>query len=106
MDRHLDPLCYETCFCVIYEPQYDILYRLEMPYAFARDDTTRSAVTQQIVSEVAARRGPPAAIAKADELARISADEKTSLRRQFSESLDADEIKRYDDVRWGDTEYN
>jgi len=106
LDRHLDPLCYETCFCVIYEPQYDILYRLEMPYAFARDDTTRSAVTQQIVSEVAARRGPPAAIAKADELARISADEKTSLRRQFSESLDADEIKRYDDVRWGDTEYN
>jgi hypothetical protein len=82
-----------------------MLYRLEMPYAFARDNSTRTAVTQQIVSEVAARRGPPAAIAKADELARISTDEKTSLRKQFAESLDADEVKRYDDVRWGDAEY-
>ena len=104
VERKLDPQLYETCFFVVYEPQTDVLYRVETPYAFARDDDIREAITRQILGDVAARRGPPEAVAKADELARISAREKSSLRRKFSETLDSDEVKRYDEVRWGDLE--
>jgi hypothetical protein len=104
VERHLDPELYETCFFVIYEPQTDVLYRVETPYVFARDDATREAITRQILGDVAARRGPPEAVAKADKLARISTGEKSSLRQKFTETLESGEVKRYDDLRWDDSE--
>ncbi|RLM57650.1 nuclease [Halobellus sp. Atlit-31R] len=104
VERKLEPKLYETCFAAVYEPQTDVLYRIETPYAFARQEETREAITRQILGDIAARRGPPEAVAKADELARISAREKSSLRRKFADALDSDEVKRYDDVRWGDLE--
>ncbi|WP_311171653.1 DNA double-strand break repair nuclease NurA [Halobellus ordinarius] len=104
VERHLDLELYETCFFVLYEPQTDVLYRVETPYAFARDEATRDAITRQILGDVAARRGPPEAVAKADKLARISTGEKSSLRRKFAETLDSGEVKRYDDLRWDDAE--
>ncbi len=104
VERRLDPELYETCFFAVYEPRTDVLYRVETPYAFARDEDTREAIARQILGGVAARRGPPEAVAKADGLARISAAEKSSLRQRFVETLDADEVRRYDDVRWGDAE--
>ena len=102
--RRLDPELYETCFFVVYEPRTDVLYRVETPYAFARDPDTREAIARQFLGEVAARRGPPEAVAKADELARIGATEKSSLRQRFAEALDTDEVRRYDDLRWGGEE--
>jgi hypothetical protein len=104
VERRLEPALYETCFFAVYEPQTDVLYRVETPYAFARNEETREAIARQILGEVAARRGPPEAVAKADGLARISAAEKSSLRQRFAESLDTDEVRRYDDVRWGEVE--
>ncbi|SDY02917.1 DNA double-strand break repair nuclease NurA [Halobellus clavatus] len=104
VERRLDPELYETCFFAIYEPQTDVLYRVETPRAFARNESIRDALTRQFVGEVAARRGPPEAVAKADELARISAGEKSALRRKFEETLETDEVKRYDELRWGDFE--
>jgi len=104
VERRLDPELYETCFFTVYEPQTDVLYRVETPYAFARNEDTREAIARQVVGEVAARRGPPEAVAKADGLARISAPEKSSLRKRFAETLDTDEVRRYDDVRWGEIE--
>ncbi|WP_435184634.1 DNA double-strand break repair nuclease NurA [Halobellus sp. EA9] len=104
VERRLDPELYETCFFAIYEPQTDVLYRVETPRAFASDPEVREALTRQFVGEVAARRGPPEAVAKADELARIGAGEKSSLRRKFEDALDSDEVKRYDELRWGDFE--
>jgi len=104
VERKLDPECYETCFCAVYEPRTDVLYRIETPYAFARDPDTREAIVRHLLGDVAARRGPPEAVAKADGLARIGATEKASLRQRFAETLDSDEVRRYDDVRWGDEE--
>jgi hypothetical protein len=104
VERQLDPELYETCFFSVYEPRSDVLYRVETPYAFAREADTREAIARQIVGEVAARRGPPEAVAKADGLARISASEKSALRQRFAETLDTDEVRRYDDVRWGEVE--
>ena len=100
VDRRLDPALYEVTFCIIYDPRHDICYKLEAPYAVTRDDEVRRQLTTQILSEVAAERGPPRAVAKADELARISTAEKTSLRRKFEAQFDSESLRTYDSVRW------
>jgi len=50
-----------------------VTYKLEAPYAFARDPSIRERLTRQVLADVATTRGPPEAVAKADELARIAA---------------------------------
>jgi len=98
----MDPEAYEVTFFVVYDPREDVLYKVEAPYAFAGDDETRERLERQILAEVAAERGPPAAVHKADALARISREEKRSLRRTFEDRLDSEELRTYDDVRWQD----
>jgi len=100
VERRLDPECYEVAFFVVYDPREDLLFKIETPYAFARDDDARAALTTQLVSEVAAERGPPTAVRKADELARIGASEKAATRRKFEEYFGTDALRTYDDARW------
>jgi hypothetical protein len=101
VERRLDPAAYEVTFFVVYDPREDVLFRAEAPAAFTRDPETREALTDQLLRDVAAARGPPAAVGKADGLARIGAEEKRALRRKFEERLDSERVRRYDDVRWG-----
>ncbi|ELZ57204.1 MULTISPECIES: DNA double-strand break repair nuclease NurA [Halorubrum] len=105
VDRELDPELYEVTFMVVYDPRTDVTYKLEAPYAFTRDPDLRERLTRQVVAEVAATRGPPEPVAKADELARISATEKAALRRKFEERLGSDQQATYDDLRWGKAEF-
>jgi hypothetical protein len=100
VDRQLDPEAYEVTFCIVYDPRHDICYKLEAPYAVTKDSEVRQQLTTQVLSEVAAERGPPRAVAKADELARISAAEKTSLRRKFESQFGTDRLRTYDSIRW------
>jgi len=100
VERRLDAEAYEVTFCIIYDPRHDICYKLEAPYAVTRDAEIRQRLTTQVLSEVASERGPPRAVAKADELARISAAEKTSLRRKFEDQFDSESLRTYDSVRW------
>ncbi|MDS0294300.1 DNA double-strand break repair nuclease NurA [Halogeometricum luteum] len=100
LERKLDADLYEVAFFVVYDPRTDVLYRVEAPLAFARDEDVRRRLTTQMLSGVAANRGPPDAVAKADELARISAREKVALRRKLEENLDSDAVRQYDDLRW------
>ncbi|SDM55012.1 NurA domain-containing protein [Halogranum gelatinilyticum] len=102
VERKLDPELYEVTFFLVYEPRRDLLYRVEAPYAFTRDEEMRTALTTQILSDVAIARGPPEAIDKADELARIGAGEKAALRRKLEEQFDTEFVKTYNDVRWGE----
>ncbi|WP_096389703.1 DNA double-strand break repair nuclease NurA [Halopenitus persicus] len=104
VERRLDPELYEPTFLVIYDPRTDVTYKLEAPYAFTRDPDTRRALTTQVLAEVAAERGPPTAVAKADSLARIGTAETASIRRKFEEQFDTDRLRSYDDVRWPDVE--
>jgi len=104
VERRLEPEAYEVTFFVVYEPRADVLFRVEAPRAFTRDAGTRAALARQVLGDVAAERGPPPAIGKADELARIDAGEKRALRRKFEERLDSESVRRYDDVRW-ESEY-
>ncbi|MGM0604285.1 MAG: DNA double-strand break repair nuclease NurA [Halobacteriota archaeon] len=101
VDRTLDPAAYTVTFFVIYDPRSDLLYKVEAPYAIARDESVRRAITRQTVSEVAANDGPPTAVSKADTLARIGAGEKQSLRDRFERLLESGRIRTYNDRRWG-----
>ncbi|WP_101294511.1 DNA double-strand break repair nuclease NurA [Halegenticoccus soli] len=102
IERRLDPERYEVTFFALYDPRSDLLYRVEAPYAFTRDPETRRALTTQVLHDVASARGPPPAVAKADELARISAHEKAALRRKLEDRFDSEYVRTYDDERWGD----
>ena len=100
VERHLDPECYEVTFFVIYDPRTDLCYKVEAPYAVTRDPDVRQRLTTQILSAVAAEGGPPRAVAKADELAKISAAEKAALRRKFAQQLHSEQQRTYDSHRW------
>ncbi|WP_224449013.1 DNA double-strand break repair nuclease NurA [Haloprofundus salilacus] len=102
VERNLDPELYEVTFFVLYDPRHDVLYKVESPYAFTRDPERRAKLTRQILRDVAGSRGPPPAVAKADELARISAHEKASLRRKLEVDVGSEYVRTYDGVRWGD----
>jgi hypothetical protein len=105
IERELDPELYEPTFMIVYDPRTDVTYKLEAPYAFARDPSIRERLTRQVLADVATTRGPPEAVAKADELARIAATEKIALRRKFEERFDSDQQATYDDRRWGKEPY-
>jgi hypothetical protein len=101
IDRELDPTAYEVAFFPIYDPRTDVLYRVEAPAIFVRDDAVREKLTQQLLHDVAVARGPPPAIQKADEIARVSRGEKAALRRKLEQYLDSEAVRRYDEERWG-----
>ncbi|MFB6157418.1 MAG: DNA double-strand break repair nuclease NurA [Haloferacaceae archaeon] len=100
LDRRLDPEAYEVTFMLVYDPRDDVLFRVEAPRAVTGDPEVRDRLTRQVVHDVAVARGPPPAVAKADELARIGREEKVALRQRFEEQLDSDHVRTYDDVRW------
>ena len=102
VDRRLDDEAYEVTFCAIYDPRTDVLYRLEAPYAVTRHERQRDALQQWALASVAAERGPPLAVGKADELAKIGGREKRSLRETLEETFQSRRARQYDDVRWGD----
>ncbi|WP_439027412.1 DNA double-strand break repair nuclease NurA [Haloarchaeobius sp. DT45] len=100
VERRLDAAEYEVTFCAIYDPRDDLVYRLEAPYAFTRDEEVRKTLRLFALQEIAAEGGPPLAVAKADELARISRDEKGALTETLEETFDARRTRDYDDTRW------
>lgn len=100
LERALAPEAYEVTTMYVYDPRVDICYRIEAPYAAVEDSDDRDALTRQVVHDVAVGRGPPPAVEKADELARIGRPEKASLRRKFEHRLDSERVRTYDEVRW------
>jgi hypothetical protein len=100
VERSLPAEQYEVTFFSIYDPRDDLLYRVEAPYAFTREEECRQKLTMQLLRAVAAERGPPLAVQKADELARISADGTESLRAELEATFTTDRMRSYDDYRW------
>ena len=100
IDRNLDTRAYEVTFFVLYDPRDDLLYRIEAPYAVTEDPDRRADVVDFALREVAANGGPPTAVAKADELARIGEAETESVRRELADSFETDRVRTYDDHRW------
>jgi hypothetical protein len=104
LERSLPEEAYEVTFFAIYDPRDDLLYRVEAPYAFTQDPDRRERLAMQILSDVAAERGPPLAVGKADELARIDRQGNEMLRRQIERQFEVDRQRTYDDERWGISE--
>jgi len=101
LDRRLDEAAYETAFFVAYDPRTDLLFRVETPRAFARDPGLRYRIRRQVLQGVAIGRGPPESVEKADELARISREEKATLQATLERTFDSDREAEYDHQRWG-----
>ena len=99
-ERTLDDEAYEVTFFVVYDPRDDLIYRIESPYAFTRKPDLRADLTTHMLSEVAAERGPPLAVGKADELARIDREGKRTLRRRIEREFDTAQQRSYNDKRW------
>ncbi|MES3517049.1 MAG: DNA double-strand break repair nuclease NurA [Natronomonas sp.] len=100
IERNRDPSEYAVTFCYIYDPREDLVYRIEAPAAFTTDEDRRERLTMQVLRDVAVS-GPPLCVEKADELARISRDQKAALVRSIEETFDAARDRSYDDERWG-----
>jgi hypothetical protein len=100
--RELDPAAYEVTFCMVYDTREELLFRVEAPRAFTENPETRERMTRQVLQDLALQRGPPLAVAKADELARITRDEKSGLTEALERELAAQRTRTYDDVRWGE----
>jgi hypothetical protein len=99
--RSRAPEEYEVTFFCVYDPRSELLFRVEAPAVFTRDPETRKALTMQFLRDIAHEGGPPLAVAKADELARISREERAALIRSIEQRFDADRDRSYDDERWG-----
>jgi hypothetical protein len=95
---------YEVTFFIVYDPREDLIYRIEAPYAFTKDSELRSSLTTHLLSEIAAERGPPLAVSKADELARIGRRGKQTLRQRIEREFETDQQRSYNDKRWGAAE--
>ena len=103
-ERALEDEAYEVTFFVIYDPRKDLIYRVEAPYAFTRDEKRREALTTQFLGEVARERGPPLAVGKADELASIDLQGKATLKRRIEHELESEQQTDHNDERWGPEE--
>lgn len=92
---------FETAFMMILDPRDGIVYRAEAPRGVVDDADVRRRITRYLLRAVAAERGPPRAIGKADRLAGIGRREKASLRRLFEARWSTTVDMTYDDLRWG-----
>lgn len=101
LDRNLDPEQYQVTFFVIYDPRRDLVFKIEAPKVFTEDKATRERITRQVLAEIAARRGPPKSVSKADDLACIDRSSANSLIKSFENSLNTELDENYNAVRWG-----
>jgi len=100
VDRARPLSAYEVAFFVVYDPRTDVAYKVEVPRGLAEDEAIRTAVRNHVVREVAAEAGPPTAIGRADDLARIGREETRALVTALEAAFDSPEASTYDDVRW------
>jgi hypothetical protein len=104
IQRERDPADYEVTFCMLYDPRTDTVYRVESPAVFTRDEELRERLTRHVLKSVATERGPPLAVRKADQLARISRQETVALREALERAFDSELDTNYGDERaakWG-----
>ena len=100
LDRSLDSSAYQVTYFLVYEPREDLLFKVEAPYAFTSDDEVREKIERQVLRNVAANRGPPAAVSRADQLARIGRRERDSLIDLLERIFDSRRDSNYNNLRW------
>jgi hypothetical protein len=100
--QHGDAEAYRRAFCYVRLPKTGDLLRIEAPYLMVEDEDMREQVRLKALKEIAQRRGVPRAIHRADRLARISRENRDTIR----DMIERTEYS-YDhnwDGRWSDIE--
>ncbi|SNZ12321.1 NurA domain-containing protein [Natronoarchaeum philippinense] len=100
--RHGDAEAYRRAFCYVRLPKTGDLLRIEAPYLMVKDEDMREQMRLKALKEIAQRRGVPRAIHRADRLARISRENRDTIR----DMIERTEYS-YDhnwDGRWSDIE--
>jgi hypothetical protein len=75
------PENYRRAFFYVRLPKREFVLRVEAPLLFVREEDTRHEIRDKALKEIAKRRDVPYAVKRADRTARISPENRKSLRR-------------------------
>ncbi|WNY26009.1 DNA double-strand break repair nuclease NurA [Methanolapillus millepedarum] len=100
LSHKFEPDDYSLAFFMIYVPYETdgLLFKIESPYGLIKDDEIRAKITRKMLFELSMDI-TPAALLKADSVAKIGMEEKKEIKNLFSkETID----RTYNSIRWGD----
>ncbi len=78
--RHGRPDDYRRAFCYVRTPKSGNVFRVEAPALFLTDDDSREKARLKALKEIARQGDVPRAVARADRIARISPDNRETIR--------------------------
>jgi len=100
--RHGDPSDYQRAFCYVRTPKTGNIFRVETPALFLTDDDRRKDILLKVLKEIARQGDVPTAVARADRIARISPDNRETIRDTLQTVEPAFDYNR--DGRWSHLE--
>lgn len=98
--RHGEPSNYRRAFFYVRLPKKGFILRVEAPLLFVRKDDERERIQTKALREIAQRRDVPYPIKRADRTARISPENRETLRDTITASRSTRNYN--DDGRWSD----
>ena len=84
--EHGTPDQYRRAFFFVRLPRSEFLLRVEAPLLFVIEEETRREIQFKALSEIARRRDVPYAVTRADRIARITTENRESMRRLLDSS--------------------
>lgn len=99
---HGEATNYRRAFCYVRTPKTGNVFRVETPALFLTDETRREQVRLKALKEIARKGDVPGAIARADRIARISPDNRETIRDSLQTVEPAFDYNR--DGRWSHLE--
>jgi len=99
---HGDASDYRRAFFYIRLPKTGDLLRVEAPYLMIREEDRRRAIQYKTLKEIAKKQNVPGAIGRADRIARITSENRETIRNMIRSSEASFDHNR--DGRWSDIE--
>ena len=99
---HGQPADYRRAFAYVRTPKTGNVFRIETPVLFLRDEERREQVLLKALKEIARQGDVPRAVARADRIARISPDNRETIRDTLQTVEPAFDYNR--DGRWSHLE--
>lgn len=84
--QHGNPGDYRRAFFFVRLPRSEFILRVEAPLLFVIEEETRREIRYKALKEIAQRRDVPYAVTRADRIARITTENRESMRRQLESS--------------------
>lgn len=99
---HGQPDAYRRAFAYVRTPKTGNVFRIETPILFLTDDERREQILLKALKEIARQSDVPRAVARADRIARISPDNRETIRDALQTVESAFDYNR--DGRWSHLE--